>query len=208
MIHIGANTGQERGLYRHHGLRALWIEPIPEVFETLVANLRDCPGQAALCSLVTDRDDVEYPFHVSSNAAASSSILELKLHRDVWPEVTYSRTIQLRGVTLATLIEKERISLDGYDALVLDTQGSELLVLRGAEPILSAFRFVKAEAADFEAYAGCCQLPEIASFLEERGFREISRRRFAERAGGGSYYDVVFERRTWPVTDAEPRPRR
>lgn len=205
MIHVGANTGQERGDYRHHGLRVLWIEPIPEVFETLVANLRDCPGQRAARYLVTDEDDVEYAFHVSSNDALSSSILELKLHRDIWPDVTFSRTIALRSVTLATLIRKEGIDLDGYEALVMDTQGSELRILRGAEPILEKFRWVKTEVADFEAYAGCCLLEEMEAFLGERGFREVSRQRSAERAGGGSYYDVVFERRIWPVRDARRR---
>jgi len=205
LIHVGANTGQERGLYRHHGLRAIWIEPIPEVFETLTANLRDCPGQTALRYLVTDRDDVEYAFHVSSNAALSSSILELKLHRDVWPEVAFTETIALRSVTLATLVDRERVDLAGYDALVLDTQGSELLVLRGAGPVLERLRWVKTEVADFEAYAGCCQLKEMEAFLGERGFQEVERQLSAERAAGGHYYDVVYERRTWPVRGVRPR---
>jgi len=47
---------------------------------------------------------------------------------------------------------------------------------------------------DFEAYAGCAQLADMGAFLAEHGFREISRNRFATHPGGGSYYDVVFER--------------
>src|SRR5215472_4628952 len=31
VIHVGANTGQERELYEKFGLHVVWIEPIPEV---------------------------------------------------------------------------------------------------------------------------------------------------------------------------------
>ena len=40
IIHVGANTGQERELYASKGLPVLWVEPIPHVYEKLVSNLR------------------------------------------------------------------------------------------------------------------------------------------------------------------------
>ena len=43
IVHIGANTGQEIHLYAKYGLSVIWIEPIPEIFETLSANLRKFP---------------------------------------------------------------------------------------------------------------------------------------------------------------------
>ena len=194
VVHVGANTGQERALYAGLGLRVLWVEPIPEVFETLLANLRGYREQRALRCLVSDSDGAEYQFHVASNRGASSSILDLKLHREVWPHVSYERTIRLRSRTLASLLAEERIGPGTYDALVVDTQGAELLVLRGALPILRHFAYIKVEVPDFESYAGCCQLGDVASFLAEHGYREHSRRTFAKRAAGGSYYDVVYKR--------------
>jgi len=195
VIHVGANSGQERILYEKYALRVIWIEPIPEVFETLKANLQNHPRQSAFQYLVADQDDAEYAFHVSNNAGASSSILELKLHKDIWPEVSYDRTITLRATTLASLLKRERINVSDYDALIMDTQGSELLVLKGAAPILHTFRFIKTEVPDFESYAGCCQLRDIDLLVKEHGFQEISRHRFAQRAKGGSYYDIVYERK-------------
>lgn len=62
VIHVGANAGQERELYNKFGLRVVWIEPIPQVFEALKANLREFPNQRAIQCLVTDRDDEEYQF--------------------------------------------------------------------------------------------------------------------------------------------------
>jgi FkbM family methyltransferase len=196
VIHVGANTGQERFLYRLFGLNVVWIEPIPEVFQALTAKIARFRGQHALQALVTDRDDGEYEFNVASNNGASSSILDLGMHKDIWPEVGYERTITLRSKTLSSLVAQERIDLDRHDALIMDVQGAELLVLEGATPILPRFRYVKTEVPDFESYEGCCQLSDIAAFLTARGYREYARNKFAERAEGGSYYDVVYERDT------------
>ena len=194
VVHVGANVGQERFLYDRRGLDVLWIEPIPEVFAALQANIASFPRQRAIECLVTDRDGAEYEFNVANNGGESSSILALKEHRDVWPKVEFTSTIRLRSSTLATLLARENVDLDRYDALIMDTQGSELLVLKGAEPVLERFRFIKTEVPDFEAYAGCARLDELARFLRERGFAELSRHRFATRAGGGSYFDVVYGR--------------
>jgi FkbM family methyltransferase len=192
VVHVGANVGQERELYRRYDLDVVWIEPLPDVFATLVANIAGFPRQRAIECLVTDRDDVPYEFNVANNGGESSSILALKEHRDLWPKVNFTRTITLRSSTLATLLARERIDVTHYDALVMDTQGSELLVLKGAEPVLEHFRFIKTEVPDFEAYEGCAQLVDIDGFLKARGYAELARNRFASRTGGGSYFDVVY----------------
>jgi len=194
VIHVGANVGQERALYARYGLHVLWIEPIPEVFATLRANVAAFPKQRALQALVTDRDDHEYEFHVANNAGESSSILELKQHKDVWPKVAFTTSIKLRSVTLPELLAREGVDITRYDALVMDTQGSELLVLKGAESLLPRFAYIKTEVPDFEAYEGCAQLADLAAFLAVRGFAELVRNRFASRAAGGHYYDVVYRR--------------
>ena len=195
VIHVGAHSGQERELYAQHDLDVLWIEAMPDVYARLCANLADYPRQRAVQALVTDADDREYTFHVSSNDGGSSSILDLDLHRELWPEVTYVDSLQLRGVSFATLVEREAVPVAAYDALVLDTQGSELLVLRGAGDLLGGFAYIKVEAADFEAYRGGCQLADIERFMKDHGFRRHCRAAFAHQPGVGSCYDVVYRRR-------------
>ena len=194
VIHVGANTGQERHLYQQHDVRVLWIEPIPEVFDILMANIRCYPSQCAFQGLVTDKDDELYEFHVSNYEGVSSSILQLKLHKDIWPDVTFSKTLALRSVTLPSLLQRERIDIKDYDALIMDTQGTELLILKGAAPILRNLRFIKTEVPDFESYEGCCQLQDVNRFLEQHGFREYIRKPFAKRPDGGTYYDVVYRK--------------
>lgn len=196
VIHVGANEGQERDIYKKYDLRVVWIEPNPEVFKKLVANIQGYPHQRAFQYLVTDKDDAEYAFHVSNNDGLSSSILDLKLHKDIWPEVAYDRTITLRSTTLASLLKRECINASEYDALIMDTQGTELSILKGAIPILRSFMFIKTEVSDFESYKDCCQLKDVNTFIKQHGFKEMRRRKFAERAEGGNYYDVVYKRKS------------
>ncbi len=157
VIHVGANTGQERELYAQYGLSVVWIEPIPEIFEKLLLNLMGFTGQMALKGLVTDQDDIEYQFHLASNNGASSSILDLNLHQDIWPEVGYEKSINLYSRKLSSLLNDNNINVSNYDMLVIDTQGSELLVLKGTGSILNNFTYIQTEVPDFEAYKGCCQ---------------------------------------------------
>jgi FkbM family methyltransferase len=194
VIHVGAHVGQERERYSQYGLRVLWVEPLPDHYAALQRNIAEYGDQQAIQCLVTDKDDAEYPFHVTSNAGGSSSILPLDMHKDIWPDVTTTRTIMLRSKTLPTALREQQIDVSAYDALVMDTQGSELLVLTGAAPLLGAFKYIKAEVADFEAYTGCCQLAQVESYLASHGFREHARNVIAQHPGGGRYFDVVFRR--------------
>ena len=195
IIHVGANTGQEIGLYDQYGLGVVWIEPNPDIFETLQSNLLGFPRQIAIKGLVSDLENVEYQFHIANNNGESSSILELNLHQDIWPEIVYEKTINLHSRTLPSLLKENNIDNRNYDMLVLDTQGSELLVLKGATPILQDFNYIKAEVPDFESYKGCCQLKDLQLFLDQHGFREYARHQFAKRRGGGSYYDIIYKKK-------------
>ena len=195
VVHVGANYEQERDAYAARGLNVLWIEPDSEVFSRLTAHISGIPKQRGLCHLITDVDDKEYSFHVSSNEGQSSSILHLAQHKEIWPEVSFTKSVTLKSVTLSSLVKREQIDLSKYNALVMDTQGSELLILKGAVEVLTKFRYIKTEVADFEAYQNCCQLSDIDHFLEGHGFRRLATHQFVHKAGVGSYFDVTYAKR-------------
>jgi hypothetical protein len=77
---------------------------------------------------------------------------------------------------------------------VLDTQGSELMILKGATTMLPQLRFVKVEVPDFESYEGCCLSSELGEFMCAHGFRERQRDGFNSIRGVGTYFDVLYER--------------
>lgn len=195
VIHVGANVGQERKRYDKYGLNVIWVEPIPEVFAQLQKNIVDLPRQRAFQQLITDESNRDYVFHIASNAGESSSILPLKEHKEIWPAIDFVRDVTLQSKTIDDMVRAEQVDLKKYRALILDTQGSELLVLKGATQTLKQVSFIKVEAADFEAYEGCATVESLTEFLSTRGFSEISRQPFAEKVdGSGGYYDFVFHR--------------
>ena len=192
VVHVGANCGQEREAYARRGIKVVWVEPIPEVFAELARNIADFPDQRAFRALVSDTDGTPVRFHVTDNGGRSSSMLELAEHRDVWPQVDVSHVIELETVTLPTLLAREKVDLAGFDALVLDTQGAEMQVLRGAAPILDRFTLIKAELFGFEAYRGVCQRPEVDAFLAGHGFHPVATRFMARHPSGGVAEDVTY----------------
>jgi FkbM family methyltransferase len=195
VVHVGANTGQERARYDSYRLPVLWVEPIADVFNTLQRNLAAYPDQQAVQALLAEVDGLEVDFHIANNDGASSSMLDFAEHAELWPGVRFDRTVRMTTETLPTMLARAGVDTTCFDALVMDTQGSELRVLQGALPVLDRFAFVKAEAADFEAYAGCCRLEQLDAFMREHGFDELVRRRFRRHQPGKAYYDVVYRRR-------------
>jgi hypothetical protein len=95
VIHVGANTGQERDEYAENRLAVIWIEPIPEVHRKLAENVRSYPKQVAIQALITDKDGTDHVLHVADNEGASSSILEFEKHRDIWPDVHYTHDLKI-----------------------------------------------------------------------------------------------------------------
>lgn len=194
VIHVGANSGQERQIYAAHGLKVIWIEPIPGIFEKLVSNIAPFSQQKAYRYLVTGRDQEEHTFYVADNDGASSSILKFSEHTKMWPGVHYAADVKMTGARLATIIVDQKIDLGQFDGLVLDTQGSELQILSGSREILNHFSYIKVEVPDFESYQGCCQLGELSEFMSREGFVEKTRTPFMHQPGVGTYFDVLYER--------------
>jgi FkbM family methyltransferase len=195
IIHVGANRGEERIAYASHDLSVLWVEALPHVFRELRNNLSDFPKQTAVEALVTDQEGNTCDFKVSDHGGVSSSIFEFGGHAELWPDVKMTNTIQLVSTTLARLIKDANRSPNEFDALIMDVQGAELLVLKGAGELLEHVRFIEAEASDFEAYIGACTLDSLSAFLAQKGFRIRRKERFASKRAVGSYFNVLYEKR-------------
>lgn len=195
LIHVGANSGQERDKYHQLGLDVLWIEADPDVFRRLCENIMEYPRQRAINALVSDVDGTELEFFVANNEGQSSSIFEFSGHTRAWPEVTYVGRRRLVAHRLDRLIEEHEVSLEKYQALVLDVQGAELRVLEGATAILPVFSWIQMPVPDFDAYRGAPTLSEIASFLRQHGFEEADRFQTNHFPGVGNTSEFLFCRR-------------
>jgi FkbM family methyltransferase len=177
----------------------IFIEAIPEISQILKQKTACLKKSVALNYLVTDKDDEMYDFKVSNNRGGmSSSIYDLKDHNKVCGNVCMVRTIKLKSITLPTMLQRENLNIDDYDSLVMDTQGSEFLVLKGAQQIINKFKYIVTEVADFESYAGCGQLKDIEPFMQANNFEEHYRQIQRSTVGIGSYWDIVYRRKSCP----------
>jgi FkbM family methyltransferase len=196
LIHVGANHGQEREFYQRFDLAVIWVEAIPEVYDRLRENIAGYPKQRAIQALLTDRVGESLEFKVANNGGASSSLFEFDAHAKLWPEIQYEKTIELKSMTLQALMTREALSPSDYPALTMDVEGAELLVLKGAGPLLRQFRYVKAEVADFTPRTGSPVTADLVAFMAAAGFEELMRRPFAQGPGGvGTYWDIVWKKK-------------
>jgi FkbM family methyltransferase len=195
LIHVGANLGQERRYYWLIGLDVVWVEPIREIFEKLVDNLAGYPRQRAVNALLSSRSGESIEFQIANNNGASSSILDLQDHAVIFPDVSYVERRTLVSKTLKDLVEEEGVSPDHYQALTLDVEGAEQLILEGAGDLLSRFEYVKCEVADFPARAGTPTVADLDRILTAAGFSQLIRRAFADGPDHqGTFWDIVWKK--------------
>lgn len=185
LVHVGAHLAQERRQYEAHGFREiLWIEGSPATYRRLRGVLADhaiarrsrrAPARhRAVCALLTDRAGDEVDFREFSNDGMSSSVFgATAASKARWPGLHETgRRERLRTQTLDRVLADQGFT-HHVDVLVLDTQGAELLVLKGAEDTLPTVKAVISEVSTVPYYDGGVLFPELKSFLNEQGFREI-----------------------------------
>ena len=198
VIHIGANEGQERFVYAEHDLKVIWFEPLPSAFQKLQQNLIGFPKQKAYQYAVSNADS-EYnylPFYVTDNQGQSSSLRELYKHKDVWPDVHHIDTVRVLGISLNIFFKIFTTPNEQFELLVLDAQGSELDILKGATEILPYIKYAQIEMMDFEAYKGGALAVDIIAFMEKNGFKEIGRELLFPAESVLRSDNVFFERIT------------
>lgn len=191
VIHIGANMAQEADLYESMSAKVIWIEALHN--KELSNKVNSYQNQFLINELVTDKDSQEYKFYISNNNQSSSSILKLKEHKVVWPEVHYTKEVTLVSKKLDTIIKENEINAEDYTTLTLDTQGSELLILKGAEEYLKTCKEIILEAPNFESYENCPQVNDFDEFLSIRGFKQIEKQCFIKNKQK-EYYDILYKK--------------
>lgn len=167
ILHIGASRGQEATFYSEFGKKVIWIEAIPSVFEELKINCAKFQNQLAICALLGDRNLESTPFFLSSNDSESSSLYTFSKDR-LGHGVKMKETMQLPMKRLDSIPELSNIPTKGH--WVIDVQGAELLVLRGAENVLNRCSSLLIEVSTIELYEGGAKWIEVRDFLEGVGF--------------------------------------
>jgi FkbM family methyltransferase len=195
IIHVGANNGQEVPSFRASGARpVLLFEPLAEPF----ANLeRACAGAEEFYPIracLADVADRTVPFHVASNGGKSSSYLPPAEHVAIAPNVTFDRVETMTTETLdravAKLVRERGIDPARLDYIGLDTQGSEMDILRGGQETLARAKCVYTEVNFGNLYRGDTGLYDAIALMRGWGF-DLYHLAMAGRGWG----DALFLRR-------------
>lgn len=170
VLHLGANTGQERDVYLRHGVKkVIWVEAIPSTFEQLQEFVKHVPGTVCILACVSDKDGEEVTFNVSNNEQQSSSMLPLAHHKIIHPEVSYVSSFITKTNRVDSLLRN--FKLEGKWFLNADLQGAELMAFRGCGDLLNRFDWIYTELNKKEVYAGCAIVEEVDAFLLDFGFK-------------------------------------
>lgn len=169
LIHVGANRGSEYATYcaRTHG-PLLYVEAIPELAELVRQRLDPQRPHFMRQAVVSDVAGETVSFHVASNSGGSSSLLAPGRHADLYPQITFEKTLDLVAERLDDVVA-ERPEETSYNVLVLDVQGAELKVLKGAPELLARVDAVFTEVASEPLYEGGCTFLEVTNLLAEAG---------------------------------------
>ena len=97
------------------------------------------------------------------------------------------KSINLKSITLDTLLKNENILTKDYNHWVLDLQGAELLVLKGSEKSLKNCKSLLIEVSTKQFYSNGDMWLDIKKWLNQRGFKNYKEPEMDEE-------DILFTR--------------
>ncbi len=173
VIHVGAHEGTEMSTYQAMGVqKVLFVEANPVVFERLQANIVGVPNvQAVNCAVSNENGTVN--LRVTS-IDQSSSILQLKRHLELYPNIQETHQVEVQSRTIDTLLQELQLNPYDFNILNIDIQGAELLALEGAANWLKYVAGINTEVNYEELYDGCALIDQLDEFLEKHGFQRVA----------------------------------
>lgn len=169
VIHIGAHVGSEVEKYNKMQIQKIvFIEANPEVYLRLQENIKGFPNVKIINCAINNYNG-EVVLRVTSNDQ-SSSILPLKYHKVVYPEIKEVRQIKVQCRTLDVLMKEQKLEPRDFNFINIDIQGAELLAFQGANGQLRFVDIISSEVNFEEMYEGCVLKVQLDEFLLKYGF--------------------------------------
>jgi FkbM family methyltransferase len=184
LLHVGAHLGQEDPLYTKAGIEPCYVEANPNTFNQLTSKLRGrkCWNRAA------GEKEGRLPFYVYNPDECSSFFKRSVELNSIYPHVKEVGQIGVRVSTVDSLMKEYG---KPFDIVVIDTQGAELSVLKGATEVLKTAKVVMCELYHEAFYAGSALSWDVDAYMAKHGFTK-----YWEAAGSSDCWgDAVYIRR-------------
>ena len=127
-------------------------------------------------------------FYISSNEKMSSSMGKPLHHAVVFPDIKFNEQVKLITDTLDNALNSFNLDIKNFDCLVLDTQGSELEVLKGFPLGLKNIDVIVTEISFKKLYNNSVLFKELKKYLEDNKF-VLATSRIHQTIGDG---DALF----------------
>jgi len=165
VVHVGAHWAEEHDDYLSCGIKSfVYVEPCKEAFATLENKFIGCNCDVILANVACGAKESESVMYASpNNQGQSNSLLEPSLHLQQHPEVIFTDAELVKVVTLDSIVN----SCKDYDMLVMDCQGYEGEVLKGAKETLKNIDIVYTEVNRGETYKGNMLIDGIDELLSD-----------------------------------------
>lgn len=186
VIHVGAHNAQELQSYKDCGAEKIfWVEANDSIAQSL-KNKLDASINTVIEAVVSDSDGEEVDFNIANNTQ-SSSILDLGIHKSLFPDVSYIKKQTKKTKTLDSIFSN--FYPNGIiDLLNLDIQGAELKALNGFSNNLHRVNSIYTEINTEEVYKGCGLLDEVDEFLSNFGFERMETQMYLNHPWGDAFY--------------------
>lgn len=183
VIHVGMWKFEESEDYEYLvGSNLIGIEAHPDVYKNYSKITADLYGFQSFNFAASDEDDVEKNFYI---AGEGSSLYSGPL------EWNKTNLIKVKTKTLDTFVSEMKIDIKNYNFLNIDTEGSELKILKGFSKNLKYIDYIVLETSINDKFKNNQDLNQIYPFLKENGFeiKEIDGNFIHEQWG-----DIFFAR--------------
>jgi FkbM family methyltransferase len=200
VIDVGGNVGQFATVARQNFPQAqiLSFEPLPQAGQKLRDLFAGDDRFQSFALALCDHGGTE-AFHVTG-ADDSSSLLPVAARQvSEFPATRGVDTLSVATARLDDVLADHPLP-DGPILLKVDTQGTELAVLRGGQDLLAKASYAIIEVSFVELYEGQDSAGDITTFLVERGWqlRAVYDVKTSVLTGEPIQADVLFERRAAP----------
>lgn len=182
LVHVGAHHGYQHNIYLKHNIKNLmYFEPVKRNYERLkwVAKNDAIIHNMALGDMVGRTS-----MHIEEdNEGMSCSILKPNVHLTQYPWIKFDKQ-EMVGVNR---LDNYNIDPARYNMLIVDVQGYELEVFKGATKTLQCFDYIMTEVNRDELYTNCAKIEEIDYFLSRYGY-ELVENDWSESTWGDALY--------------------
>jgi FkbM family methyltransferase len=188
IILIGAHYGNEYNDFLETDVKnVVMFEPLKNNFSVLSKNIID--QNVVLINKALGNENKKITMFVeTANKGMSSSILEPKLHINQYPHIVFNEREEIDMVRL----DDVGLDMNKYNFILIDVQGYEMEVFKGAEETLKNIDYIITEINNVELYKDCVMFSNLVSYLSNFGFVLME-----EDAHGATWGDALFIKRKY-----------